>query len=207
MGLWRRGQWRAAPRPAPRSTFERVSGPENTGKARKTRSRPAPGSGAAGRSPPRRRQRRRQRGCAEPRPSAAALAARGSGGAAPPRPAGRGGKARQGRAGRRRACSLRPAGLACLPSSCLSPLPSPGLGRRRGPGALAPARGRAALAHSSRPRRAGGQPPRWAPERGRRHRPQPTYVFFTRQIAHHACPHLAMLSETALMGGGGDSQE
>lgn len=116
---------------------------------------------------------------------------------------GRQGKARQGRAGRRRACSLRPAGLACLPSSCLSTLPSPGLGRRRGPGALAPARGRAALARSSRPRRAGGQPPRWAPERGRRHRPQPTYVFFTRQIAHHACPHLAMLSETALMGGGG----
>lgn len=96
----------------------RVSGPENTGKARKTRSRAARG-GAERPSCP----RRREEGCAE---------SRGSGGAAPPRPAGReGGEAGQG--GAEPARSARRGWSAChLPPR--SPFPPQGQGGGRVPG-------------------------------------------------------------------------
>lgn len=77
----------------------RVSGPENTGKARKTRSRSA-GGGAERPSFPRRRQRRREKRCAEPRPRLCGPRERRGG----PSPAGR----REG--GRRGASWLSPRG-------------------------------------------------------------------------------------------------
>lgn len=85
----------------------RLSGPENTGKARKTRSRAARG-GAERPSCP----RRREKGCAGPRQS--------------------GGE--EGRAAR--SCPLSPAGLAGLPSSSPHRLAPAGPGRRRGSGHL-----------------------------------------------------------------------
>ncbi|KAK4812039.1 hypothetical protein QYF61_026177 [Mycteria americana] len=106
----------------------RVSGHENTGKARKTRSRSARG-GAERPSSPRRRKRRREKGCAEPRPVPRRW--RPEGAAGQPLPGRPGGEAGQG--GAERAGSARRGWPPChLPPR--SPFPPQGRGGGGAPG-------------------------------------------------------------------------